>query len=761
MNKALVVVESPAKATTLNRYLGRNYAVMASVGHIKNLPKSKLGVDIDNGYKPEFVTIRGKSKVIKDLKSAAKKVDTIYLAPDPDREGEAIAAHIADEIGKGKKVYRVQFNEITKKAVLEAMKNKGEVDQNRVDAQVARRIVDRLMGYKLSPLLWEKVRKGLSAGRVQSVALLLVVEREKEIKAFKPVEYWSIIAQVEGKTPPPFEAKILHYLGKKVEIGSEEQAKQIAEVVEKSNLSITKLEKKERKRNPSPPFITSTLQQEASRKLRYSAKRTMMLAQKLYEGMDVGEGDPVGLITYMRTDSTRISQEAVSEARNFISKDYGASYLPAKALTYKTKKSAQDAHEAIRPTSALRTPASIKSKLSKDEYNLYELIWKRFVSCQMTSAVMDVTTVDIKAGDYNLRASGSILKFDGFQRVYEESQDQPSSDKQNGADRRLPPDLAKGDLVKLLKLDKKQHFTQPPPRFTEAMLIRELEEKGIGRPSTYAGILDTIQEREYCKAVERRLTPSELGILVTELLVENFPDILNVEFTAQMEKELDQVEEGSKAWTVALDDFYKPFAIDLEKAKTNMRNVKAEAEKTDIVCEKCGKPMVIKFGRFGKFLACSGYPECKFTMKLAKDGTVAPKVETPPDEPTDFKCPTCGEPMVIKTGRFGRYIACVKYPECKTTKQIGIGIMCPKDGCKGELTKKRSRRGITFYGCDQYPNCDFTLWGEPVDEPCPDCGNKLLVKKSLKSGMFLQCPVKQCAFKKEIVETTEGSKSGG
>jgi len=758
MSKSLVIVESPAKASTLKKYLGKNYDVMATVGHIKNLPKSKLGVDVENGFSPTFVTIKGKGEIIKKLKAAAKKADAIYLAPDPDREGEAIATHIAGELGKNKKIYRVEFHEITKKAVLKAMKNRHDINQNLANAQMARRVLDRLMGYKLSPLLWEKVRRGLSAGRVQSVALRLIVEREREIQAFNPVEYWSIIGAVEGKSPPPFEIRVFQHKGKKAEIGSGEQAEKIAKIIEASDLVISKIEKKERRRNPSAPFITSTLQQEASSKMRYSAKRTMGIAQKLYEGMDVGEGDPVGLITYMRTDSNRVSDEAISEVRSYIKDSFGGSYLPKDPIKYKTKKSAQDAHEAIRPTSAMRSPESIKPKLSKDEFALYELIWKRFVSSQMTQAVLDLTSVDVEVDDYTLRASGSILKFDGFLKVYEEIRDNGVPEPKDEKDKRLPSDLAQNDKLKLLSLERKQHFTQPPPRFSEAMLIRELEEKGIGRPSTYAGIMGVIQEREYCESVDRRLTPSELGMLVTELLVENFPDIVNVQFTAQMERELDQVEEGTKEWTAALDDFYKPFQADLEKAQVNMRNVKTEVEKTDHVCEKCGKEMVIKFGRFGKFLACSGYPECKNTKQIEKDGTVS-TAEQPPDEPTDFKCEKCGEPMVIKTGRFGRFIACGNYPECKTTKAIGIGIKCPRPKCGGELTKKRSRRGKFFYGCVKYPDCDFAVWAEPVDEPCPKCEYTFLTKKILKSGAFLSCANKECDFKKEIDESEESTQS--
>jgi len=759
MAKGLVIVESPAKATTLKRYLGKDFDVKATVGHIKNLPKSKLGVDIEDGYRSEFVTIKGKGKVLKELKAAAARADAIYLAPDPDREGEAIAAHIAEEIGKKKKIYRVLFNEITRKAVQEAMTKRGEIDRNLVDSQMARRILDRLVGYKLSPLLWEKVRKGLSAGRVQSVALRLVVEREREIEAFKPVEYWSIIARVEGGSPPEFEARLHHYKGKKIEVGSAERAEEAAAAIKAAALTITKIEKKERKRNPSAPFITSTLQQEASRKLRYSARRTMSIAQRLYEGMDVGEGEPVGLITYMRTDSTRVAGEAVAQARDYIKGRFGEKYLPDKPATYQTKKAAQDAHEAIRPTSVSRTPESVKQKLSKEEFALYELVWKRFVSCQMTPAVMDVTTVDVTAGDYTLRATGSIMKFDGFLKVYEESTDQTLPEIQDEKDKRLPSGLAKGDILKLNEVEKKQHFTQPPPRFTEAMLIREMEEKGIGRPSTYAGIMETIQEREYCQTEDRRLKPTELGALVTELLVENFPDILNVEFTAQMEKELDQVEEGGKEWRVALDDFYKPFEKDLARAKKEMRNVKAEAEKTDITCEECGKPMVIKFGRFGKFLACSGYPECRNTMKLDKNGEVAPKQETPKDEPTDFKCDKCGSPMVIKTGRYGRFIACSDYPKCKTTRQIGSGVKCPRKDCGGELTRRRSRRGMTFYGCDKYPDCNFTVWGELAAEPCPQCDYTFLVKKTLKAGVFLACANKECGYKKEVAESDAHAQS--
>ena len=756
--KSLVIVESPAKASTLKKYLGKDFQVVASVGHIKNLPKSKLGVDVDQGFTAQFVTIKGKEKVIKQIKDEAKKADVIYLAPDPDREGEAIASHIAGEIGEGKQIFRVQFNEITKKAVLKAMEERGQIDQNRVNAQMARRILDRLMGYNLSPLLWDKVRKGLSAGRVQSVALRLVVEREREILAFTPEEYWTITALLDGKSPPPFEARAFHYKGEKFKISNQEEADKVEAAVRAAGLVIRRVEKKERKRNPIAPFITSTLQQEASRKLRFYARKTMSVAQKLYEGMDVGEETPVGLITYMRTDSTRVSAEAVAEAREFIVKNYGPDYMPEKPNEYKTKKSAQDAHEAIRPTSVARTPEMVKDKLSKEEFALYELIWKRFLSSQMTPAVMDTTTVDIEAGEYTLRATGSIMKFDGFLKLYEESVDTPTQDsdkdEKDDKEKRLPADLAEGDKLKLSDLTKKQSFTQPPPRYTEAMLIKEMEEKGIGRPSTYAGIMETIQEREYCKTEDRKLSPSELGMLVSDLLVESFPDIVNVQFTAQMEDELDLVEEGSKVWTNALTDFYTPFKQDLDRAKKSMRNVKAEAEKTDLVCDKCGKPMVIKFGRFGKFLACTGYPECKSTRKLDKNGMPEEKKETPPDEPTDFKCDKCGSPMVIKTGRFGRYIACEKYPECKTTRQISIGVKCPRPECGGDMVRKRSRAGKTFYGCDQYPKCDYSVWAEPVAEACPDCGHPILVKKVLKAGAFLACPEKECKFKKPAPEET-------
>lgn len=759
MAKGLLIVESPAKAKTLSRYLGKNIKVKASVGHIKNLPKSKLGVDIENGFMPEFVTIKGKGKIIKELKAAAKNVEDIYLAPDPDREGEAIAAHIAAEIGKGKKVYRVLFNEITKKAVQEGLKNCGQIDENKVNAQQARRILDRLMGYKLSPLLWEKVRKGLSAGRVQSVALYIVVKREKEILAFEPREYWTIEGFTEGKTPPPFDFKLLHFKGEKIEVENQVDAERIAKEIESSALKISKVEKKERKRNPVAPFITSTIQQEASRKLRFNARRTMSVAQRLYEGLEIGDEGPTGLITYMRTDSTRISDEARDATREFIIREYGEKYIPDKPKIYKKVKLSQDAHEAIRPTSVERTPSSLKKNLSGEEFKLYNLIWKRFVSSQMTHATFDVTTVDISAGDYNLRSTGSIMKFDGFLKVYEEGID-PADDKNKDIAKEkketiLPSDIAEGDGLTLLELNRNQHFTQPPPRYTEAALIKELEEQGIGRPSTFAGIVSIIQAREYCSAEDRRLKPSDLGIIVSDLLVENFPDIINPEFTARMEDELDQVEEGKKKWTEALSDFYTPFSIDLEKAKIHMRNVKTEAEKTAETCEKCGKQMVVKFGRFGKFMACEGYPECKNTKKILANGSIEEKQEPAPDEPTDFKCEKCGKPMVIKTGRFGRYIACINYPECKTTKTIGIGIKCPMPDCKGELTKKRTKRGKMFCGCDQYPKCEFATWAEPVAQSCPSCHYTFLTKKVLKSGTFLQCANKECDYKKEIEESKE------
>ena len=751
MAKSLLIVESPTKVNTLKKIVGKDFIIKASVGHLKDLPKKKLGVDVDNNFKPDYITIRGKGKILSELKAAAKKVDTIYLAPDPDREGEAIAYHIGNEIrkfAKGK-IYRVSFNEITKKAVLEALKNPTELNENRVNAQQARRILDRLVGYKISPILWKKIHRGLSAGRVQSVALRMVVEREREIQAFKPEEYWSIELDLEGKTPPEFESKLFKINDEKAVVNNREEADKIVSDLDGVKLVLENITKKERKRNPTAPFITSSLQQEASRKLNFSPKKTMMLAQRLYEGLALGSKGTVGLITYMRTDSVRLSEDALNMVREFIPERYGKEYLPAEPNLYKSKKSAQEAHEAIRPSEVSIEPTSIKEYLEKDLFNLYQLIWSRFVACQMVPAIMDTTQFDISSSPYLFRSNGSILKFAGFMKVYvETSEDKPDvsddkpKEKVKDSDRILP-ELEKGDVLKLLRINPDQHFTQPLPRFSEAMLVKELEDKGIGRPSTYAATISVIKDRDYIRSEERRLFPSELGFLVSDALVENFPEIINTEFTAKMEDQLDAIEEGKMDWVKALQDFYKPFKINLEEAEKKMKDLKNQVEETDEVCEKCEKPMVIKWGRFGKFMACTGYPECKNTKNLGDDS----KPGEAATEEVDGTCDKCQSPLIMKMGRFGKFIACSNYPECKFTKPIGLGISCPEDNCKGEIAPRRTKKGRTFYGCSLYPDCKFTSWAKPVAEACSECKHPFMVEKFKKEeGVSIVCP--ECGFKK-------------
>ena len=747
--KSLVIVESPAKAKTIGKYLGKDYTVKASVGHIMDLPKSKLGVDVEKDFEPRYIVIKGKAPIVKELKAAAKKADRVLLATDPDREGEAIAAHVAEAITgsvkNNKEVYRVLFNEITKKAILLAIEHPGKIDTNKVDAQQARRVLDRLVGYQISPILWKKVRRGLSAGRVQSVALRLICEREEEIKAFIPEEFWSLTALLEGKLPPQFEAKLIKKDEEKLRVKNNDEVKTILAGLEGKAYTVAKVEKKERRRNPVPPFTTSKLQQEGGRKLGFTAKRTMGIAQSLYEGVDVGEEGTVGLITYMRTDSTRVGKEAQDEARELIAGKFGKDYVPEKPPVYASSKSAQEAHEAVRPTSVMREPDAIKQYLEPNQYKLYKLIWNRFVASQMNPAVIDQTSVDIKAGEYTFRATGSVVKFPGFMAVYmeEKPEDQASDDENEEAV--LPP-LSEGETLALIKLDPKQHFTQPPPRFSEALLVKTLEEKGIGRPSTYAAIISTIQERDYVTKVENKFRPTELGVLVSDLLVNHFPVVMDVAFTAKMEEELDKIEEGEMPWVEAVKDFYKPFSESLEKAQVEMRDVKAEQPPTDIACEKCGKLMVIKWGRNGQFLACSGYPECKNTKPFIRKENG--EVEAAPEETTDETCPKCNAPMVFKRGRFGKFLACSRYPECNHTQGISTGVACPEDG--GKLVERRSRYGKVFYSCSNYPECKFAIWYKPVQRPCPQCNAPFLVEKySKKTGPYIACLKKECGYKEE------------
>ncbi|MGA3023494.1 MAG: type I DNA topoisomerase [Bryobacteraceae bacterium] len=806
MAKSLVIVESPAKAKTIGKYLGKQFVVMASLGHVKDLPKKDLAVDVERDFEPHYEIIEGKKKLMTELRQAAKTVESVYLAADPDREGEAICWHLQEELNHrpskkaaGPKFYRVMFNEITGSAVRKAFETPAAVNLHLVEAQQARRILDRLVGYKISPLLWDKVRRGLSAGRVQTVALRLVVEREREIRAFQKREYWSIDVSLNAKKPPVLTTHFAKKNDGTIEIASEEAATDVVRQLEGAMYVVRSVNLREKKRNPVPPFITSTLQQEAARKLRFSVKRTMGLAQRLYEGVELGSEGSVGLITYMRTDSTRVSQDALEEVRGLVATRYGPDFVPETPNVYKSKKDIQDAHEAIRPTSALRTPDEIAAYLQEDELKLYRLIWMRFVASQMMPAVFDQTTIEVNAqgrdgATYLFRATGSTPKFKGFLEVYEEGKDQRDEEDEE-LKNRLPV-VAEGETLRFRSIEPEQHFTEPPPRFTEATLVKELEADGVGRPSTYASILSTIQEREYVKKEGGRFTPTELGMVVTDLLLESFSDLFEVSYTARMEEELDEIEEGKIDWRAAMAEFYQRFEKDLEHAERHMTDIKRMEKPTDLVCDKCGKPMVIKWGRHGSFIACTGYPECTNTRELTVDlpdvdkadlteqdaeeycencgrsmvlkkgrfGTfyacsgypdckttkrIGASEQKKADVPLEEKCPQCGNNLLLKQGRFGEFTACSNYPACKYVKQKTIGVPCPNCS-EGEVVERRSRRGKTFYGCSRYPECDFVAWGKPMNEKCPDCGSPYLIEKWLKAGPVAQCPNRECKHKHAI-----------
>jgi DNA topoisomerase-1 len=752
----LVVVESPAKASTIKKYLGAGFEVKASVGHVKDLPKASIGIDIAKDFQPAYVVIDAKKKVIAEIKAAAKRAEVVLLAPDPDREGEAIAWHIADEIRPcNDNIHRVLFNEITKKAVLAAIAHPLELDAHKFESQQARRVLDRLVGYQISPILWSKVRRGLSAGRVQSVAVRLLAEREEEIRAFRSEEYWTVEVDVEGERPPAFAARVVKLDGEKPTLVHEGQATEIVELVRQATLQVAAVERKERRKHPPPPFITSRLQQEASSKLRFSPKRTMALAQRLYEGIELGAEGPTGLITYMRTDSTRIADDAVTAVRELIHARFSPAHLPPEPNVFKTKKGAQDAHEAIRPTLLDHDPERVRTLLTEngggrdareidDLVKLYTLVWNRFLACQMAPALFDQTSIDITAGRVGLRAGGQVMRFPGFLDVYAEAPENNGGEEESSG---TLPEVKEGETLRLCGERPEQHFTQPPPRYSEATLVRELEEKGIGRPSTYAAILSTIQDRGYVEKREGRLAPTELGVVVNGLLVKSFPDILNTDFTAQMEERLDLVEDGAADWKQLLRDFYAPFAKDLGRAKVEMRDLKREEEPTEEVCEKCGKPMVIKWGRNGYFLACSGYPECRNTKEYTRnpDGTLT---VLPTTRPSDQICPSCGSAMVIRRGRYGEFLACSRYPDCKTTSPVSLGVDCPRPGCGGYLTEKRSKRGKVFFGCSNYAKskCDFVSWDRPIPKPCPNCGAPFILQKVLRSGSRLRCIVPGCGW---------------
>jgi len=719
MSKSLIIVESPAKAKTIKKYLGKDFSVEASSGHLIDLPSSKLGVDIENDFNPEYVVIRGKGKYLDKLKKAAKNADNIYLASDPDREGEAIAWHIANELDIWDRSHRVLFYEITKNAVMKSIENPTDLSQDRFEAQQARRVLDRLVGYQVSPLLWRKVKKGLSAGRVQSVALRVVVEREREIEAFKAREYWSIeseLKRTQDAQSDSFIASLVRFEGDKAEISNEEQSNHILESINNEKFIVSSVDRKDKKRNALPPFITSTLQQEASRKIRFGTKKTMSIAQKLYEGIELGEEGPVGLITYMRTDSVRISNEAIDEARSYIQENYGGEYLPDKPNTFKVKKSAQDAHEAIRPTYVSKNPDSINKFLSEEEYKLYKLIWQRFVASQMKPVIYDQTTLEADAGKATFRATGSIIKFPGFSAVYLEGKEEEEEAKEKDEMRKLP-DVSKGDNLDLINLEGKQHFTQPPPRFTESSLVKELEEKGIGRPSTYASIISTIQDREYVLRDKNRLLPTVLGRTVNDLLIQGFPEVMDIQFTAEMEEKLDDVEDGNINWVELLKNFYDGFSDRLEKAQESMKGVE-----TNIACDNCSAPMIVKWGKGGEFLSCSKYPECKNAkaFKYDDEGKIVIVERAAPVVREDLPCDKCSAPMVIKQSRRGEFLACSRYPDCKNSKAfeydpdgnlkviekeepiIREDLKCEK--CGKPMAERKGRYG-KFVGCTGYPKC--------------------------------------------------------
>ncbi|MGK5095503.1 type I DNA topoisomerase [Deltaproteobacteria bacterium TL4] len=803
MAKSLVVVESPAKAKTINKYLGKQYIVKASIGHVKDLPKDELGVDIENDFAPKYEVMPDKNKVIKELRKDAKSVESIYLASDPDREGEAIAAHLAEELQKNFKgpIHRVLLYEITKKSILETFENPGQINQNKYEAQKARRVLDRLVGYQISPLLWEKVRFGLSAGRVQSVAVRIICEREQKIQAFKPEEYWYIHSLLNPEGRKEIRVKLFKSQGKVLKITDEESATKLVNEAMQADFIVKTVTKKQRLRHPVAPFTTSTLQQEASRKFGFSSSRTMQIAQQLYEGVNEEVG---GLITYMRTDSIRISEVALRELLDSIALVYGEAYLPEKPRLYKSNKvsKVQDAHEAIRPTSMKYPPNQTKHVLDHDQQRLYTLIWNRFVSSQMASAVYDQTQVDIESGKLIWRISGSVLVFPGFLDVYSEGKDDTSADEDE--EEFLLPPLKEGETLQLKAIQPSQHFTEPPPRYSSATLIKELEEQGIGRPSTFASIMNTIEKRLYVENINKRYFPTPIGTLVNSLLVNSFPDILDVGFTAQFENTLDGVEEGTANWTETIRQFYGKFSQDLKTAHTEMPDVKKQEIPTDLTCHNCNSPMVIKWGKNGEFLACSNYPDCKTTseFKLNEEG----KPEPVSLGETDQKCDKCGNPLMIKKGKFGQFLACSDYPKCKNTKPLeedeqqqphqkvegtcelcGLGlvkrvgrfgpftscenypeckyiqknrvdtkIICPECS-KGNLLERRSRKGKTFYSCSNYPKCKFAMWDKPVNQPCPQCGFTTLGEKQTKREHLLKCPNPECNFTEPLFIQQENS----
>ncbi len=751
MKKPLLIVESPTKVKTLKKYVGKDYNVTATVGHIRDLPPKELGIDIEDDFKPKYITIQGKTKVIQAMKSAAGDTDTVYLAPDPDREGEAIAFHAAEVLKKkGRTFYRVLFHELTQKGITEALENPLDLNHDRYEAQQTRRSLDRLVGYQISPLLWRRVQGGLSAGRVQSVAVRIICDRERVIRAFEPEEYWTITADLATDLPPVFTAALTRIDNKKAVISDQQTAERIVQELENAAFVVEKIASRTIKRNPLPPFITSKLQQDAINRLRFSAKKTMLVAQQLYEGIEIGTGGPEGLITYMRTDSTRIADEAAQEALEHIRQAFGPEYAQETPRFFKNKNKAQDAHEAIRPTSVLNTPERLKSFLGEDQFKLYELIWNRFVASQMAQAIIDQNTISIQALNYTFTVGGTTVKFPGFMALYA-----TIDEKADKAKQKLPI-VEQGMGLEKKTIVPKQHFTKPPPRFSEASLVKELEENGIGRPSTYASILSIIRDKGYVELINRYFVPSELGFIVNDLLVTSFPEILDTAFTARMENDLDEIENGNKHSLGVLKAFYTAFKEKLDHAKENMLSVKGVGIATGLSCPLCGKPLNIKMGRNGHFIACTGYPECSFSSNYTRDekGTIE-ILETKTDNTKVKDCIKCGSPMVKKEGRFGEFLACTGYPECKHTESVNgeaagreTGAKCPEPLCNGVIVEKRSRRGKTFFGCNKYPDCTFASWDPVVNKPCPECnGSYLVEKQTKKEGKFLKCPNKACTYK--------------
>jgi DNA topoisomerase-1 len=743
MAKNLVVVESPAKANTLSRYLGSEFLVKASVGHIRDLPKSKLGVDIENDFRPEFKIIDGRKEVVKELQKSAKDSDQVLLAADPDREGEAICWHLKSVLeGYNGNIHRVLFHEITKSAIQEAFRHIGELDQGKIRAQQTRRILDRLVGYLISPLLWKKIGRGLSAGRVQSIALRLICEREQEIKDFVAEEYWTISASLLGKNPPQFSANLVKIDGEKAKIENGEKAKAVVDELETLPFVLEDIQVKEKNRNPSPPYITSTLQQDGFRQLRFPVRKTMSVAQKLYEGLEIGDMGLVGLITYMRTDSLRVSSDAQSRAREYIAEKFSEKYLPEHPTVYKNKKKAQDAHEAIRPTSFDCPPETVRPFLKDEEFKLYSMIWNRFLASQMKPALVEETVFDIDAGRFRFQAKGEVIKFDGFLVL---------NPKKEEEDKFLPK-AETGENLELLDLESEQKFTQPPPRYTEGTLVKELEARGIGRPSTYAPIIATIQSRDYVVREKGKFIPTEIGLFVNDYLIENFPDLMEFKFTAKLEENLDLISEGEQDWLEYLRSYYELLDKDLKDAGEK-EGVRGAGIPLEDLCPECGKTLVIKEGRFGRFRACSGYPDCTFKESMGKKEA----------QILEEECPECGNKLVVRHGRYGPFVACSNYPECKYIKseKKDTGIACPED-CDGTLVQRKTRKGKIFYGCSKFPKCKFATWDEPVDQPCPECGRKFVLKKNpMKSPPYLHCSDKECSYREETENEKIWEKSDG